>query len=93
MRWLFLLLLDPPKALDWHGPDGKLANAKVVSDLVVFALAIATVYVTVKTKHFPPTMLATALIAGAMGTRVFLSFLKSKNEEPEKKDLDMGDRP
>lgn len=90
MKWLLQLFLDPAKALDWHGPDGRLANAKVVSDLVVFGLALATIYVTFKTRHFPPTLLVTTLIAGAMGTRVFLSFLKTKNPPPKD---DPEDRP
>ena len=86
MKWLALLFLDPAKALDWHGPDGQLANAKVVSDLVVFGLALAVIYVVFKTHQFPPTLLATALIAGAMGTRVFLSFIKGKAEKPDPED-------
>ena len=93
MKWLWMLVKDPAEALDWYDPSGKLANAKVVSDLVVFGLSLSVIFVVLRTHKFPPTLLATALIAGAMGTRVFLSFIKGKNDASDKDVTDHEDRP
>lgn len=78
MKWIALLLWNPPDALDWYGKDGKIVNSKVASDLVVFALVTAVMIVTIRTSQLPPVAWGIVLIAGAMGARVFMAFLRSK---------------
>jgi hypothetical protein len=79
MKWLVTLLWHgPDKALDWYGPDGKIDHGKAFADIVVFVLLVVVAVVAARKLEFPPLGWGVVLIAGAMGTRVFIAFLKSR---------------
>jgi len=78
MKWLLRLLVDPADALDWTDEHGRIDHGKVMADLVILALLFAVIRVSVLANAFPPIAWGITLIAGAMGSRVFIAFLRSR---------------
>jgi hypothetical protein len=86
MKWLALLAWDPATALDWRTKDGGLDHGKVLSDLVIGTFVAVLSVVALRTKTFPPVLWGITAIAGAMGSRVFIAFLRSKTDAGKRGD-------
>lgn len=99
MKWLWWLATDAARAFDWYDDTGvTIDHGKVVADWVIACLLAAVVSTAVRTAVFPPVGIVIALIAGAMGSRVFIAFLRSRTvtehdsvalTEPIARDIDV----
>lgn len=75
--WLWLRY-GPHVALDWLDAHGAIDHGKAAADLVIAALTTTDCIVSITKGQFIPAGHIITLIAGAMGSRVFIAFLRSR---------------
>lgn len=104
MKWLWLVFWNPPAAFDWYedGSDRVIDHGKVAADIVVGSFLFVVLRISAIKDVLPPIAWGIVLIAGAMGARVFMTFLRSRVvtasenvviEEPIQRKIDNPDAP
>lgn len=95
--WLWLRY-GPHVALDWLDEHGAIDHGKAAADLVIAALTATDCVVSITVRQFVPVGHIITLIAGAMGSRVFIAFLRSRTvtsheelESPIQRDINDPD--
>lgn len=93
MKWLWLLLHDPGRALDWYNGAGHYDHAKVVPDLVLFALVVLQLVVGFSTMKLPPMGWGIIDLSAAFGYGAWRAFLRSRTVTSEEVIVSSDEKP
>ena len=72
MKWLWMLIWDPVKALDLEEANGDIDHGKLIGMLVLLIF----IYLVVREAGWPPLGQASLFVSAAFGARMFYRYLQ-----------------